>query len=187
MVIHNFWAVDETGYYTRCWSWRKTDGRGLSMDENWPAGDSMVINPDMSVGRIPPHDITTAISVASRTFKNAYFWKCVIVYWKATRKKNYEFVSKDKIELHLFQQYFTPHTPPLKQGQTETTLGPDLLSTRIIRSTIPFRKCFKSCSPMSDLVTHYGPQATTRFTCLVLVPLEQETSKSECRKKRREN
>ena len=59
--------------------------------------------------------------------------------------------------------------------------SPDLPGTRIARSTIPFRKCFKSCSPMSDLATHYGPQATTRFTCLVLIPLEHEPSKSECR------
>jgi hypothetical protein len=42
-------------------------------------------------------------------------------------------ISKAKIELHLFQQYFTPHTPLLKQGESETTLGPDLPSTRIIR------------------------------------------------------
>jgi len=98
-----------------------------------------------------------------------------------TRKNNYELVSKAKIELHLFQQYFTPHTPPLKQCDSETTLSPDLSSTRIIRSTVPFRKCFKSCSLVSDLVTRYGPQATTRFTCLVLVPFEHEPSKSECR------
>jgi hypothetical protein len=39
----------------------------------------------------------------------------------------------------------------------------------------------KSCSPMSDLVTRYGPQATRRSTCLVLVPFEHEPSKSECR------
>jgi len=84
--------------------------------------------------------------------------------------------EKAKTELHLFQQYFTPHTPPLKQDESETTLGPDLLSTRIILSTIHFRKCFKSCSSMSDLVTRYGPQAT-RFTCLVLVPFEHEPSK----------
>jgi len=88
---------------------------------------------------------------------------------------------KAKIELHLFQQYFTPHTPPLKQGESETTLSPDLPSTRIIRSTIPFRKCFKSCSPVSDFVTRYGPQATTKFTCLVLVPFKHEPSKPECR------
>ena len=114
----------------------------------------MAINPYMSVGRIPLYDITTIISVASKTFKNAYFFfKYVIVYWMATRKKSYELVSKAKIELRLFQQFFTPHTPPLKQGESETTLNPELSSTRIIRSTIPFRKCFKSCSPMSDLVT----------------------------------
>jgi hypothetical protein len=39
--------------------------------------------------------------------------------------KNYELAAKAKIELHLFQQYFTPHTPPLKQGVSETTLSPD--------------------------------------------------------------
>jgi hypothetical protein len=138
----------------------------------------MVINLYMSVGRIPLHDIITIIS---KTFKNARFLKCVIVYWKAIRKKNYELVSKAKIELHLFQQHFTPHTPPLEQGQSETTPSPDLSSTRIKRSTVPFRKCFKSYSPMSDLVTRYGPQATARFTCPVLVPFENEPSKSECR------
>jgi len=67
-------------------------------------------------------------------------------------KNIYELVSKAKIELYLFQQYFTPHTPLLKQGKSETTLSPDLPSTCIICSTIPFCTCFKSCSPMSDLV-----------------------------------
>jgi len=81
----------------------------------------------------------------------------------ATRMENYELVSKAKIELHLFQQFFTPHTPPVKQGESETTLSPDFPSTRITRSTIPFRKCFKSCSPVSDLVTRYDSQTTTRF------------------------
>jgi hypothetical protein len=51
----------------------KTEGRGLSVDENRPTGDNMVINPYMSVGRIPLNDITTLISVASKTFKNAHF------------------------------------------------------------------------------------------------------------------
>jgi len=50
------------------------------MNENWPAGDNMVINPYMSVAQIPLHDITTILSVASKTFKNAHFWKYVIVY-----------------------------------------------------------------------------------------------------------
>jgi len=79
---------------------------------------------------------------------------------------------KAKIELHLFQQYFPPLTPPLKQVESETILSPDLPSTRIMCSTIPFRKCFKSCSPMSDLVTRYVPQAT-RVTCLLLVPFKK--------------
>jgi hypothetical protein len=94
--------------------------------------------------------------------------------------KNYELVSKTKTELHLFQQYFTPRILPLNQGDSETTLSPDHPSTRIIRSTIPFRKCFKSRSPMSDLVTYYGRQATMRYAYLVLVPFEQEPSKSQC-------
>ena len=166
----NFWAVDQKGYYTCCWSWMKTEGRGLSVDENWPTGNNMVINPYMSVDRIPLHDITTIISVTSKTFNNAHFLKCVIVYWMATRKKSYELVSKAKIYLYLFQQFFTPHTPPLKQGESETTLSPDLPSTRIIRSTIPFRKCFKWCGPMSYLVTCYGLQAT-RFTMPSFSPI----------------
>jgi hypothetical protein len=48
--------------------------------------------------------------------------------------KNYELLPKAKIQLHLFQQFFTPHSPPLKQGESETTLNPDFPSIR--RSTI---------------------------------------------------
>jgi len=33
----------------------------------------MVINPYMSVGQIPLHNLTTIISLASKTFKNAHF------------------------------------------------------------------------------------------------------------------
>jgi hypothetical protein len=84
---------------------------------------------------------------------------------------------KAKIKLHLFQQYFTPHTPPLKQGESKTTLSPDLPSTHIIRSTIPFRKCFKSSSPMSDLVTRYSPQATTRFNMPSFSPIQTRNLK----------
>jgi len=51
----------------------KTGSWGLSMDENSPAGDNMIINPYMSVGQIPLNDITTIISVATKTFKNAHF------------------------------------------------------------------------------------------------------------------
>jgi hypothetical protein len=36
---------------------------------------------------------------------------------------NYELVSKAKIELHLSQHFFTPHSPPLKQGKSETKLS----------------------------------------------------------------
>jgi len=79
MIIHNFWAMDQKGYYAFCCLWMEMEGRGLSMDENWPAGDNMVINPHVSVGRIHLHDITTTISAASKAFQNAHFWKCVIV------------------------------------------------------------------------------------------------------------
>jgi hypothetical protein len=84
--------------------------------------------------------------------------------------KNYELVSKAKIELNLFQQFFTPHTSLLKQGKSEITLSPDLPSTRIIRYTIPFHKYFKSCGPMSDLMTSYGPQAMS-FTMPSFSPI----------------
>ena len=85
-----------------------------------------------------------------------------------------------KLKLNCTCTTSTSLPQPLKKGESETTLGPDLPSTRIISSTIPFRKCFKSCSPMSDLMTCYGPQATTKFTCLVLVPFEHGPSKPEC-------
>jgi hypothetical protein len=44
ILNHNFWAADQKGYYTCCWSWMKMEGRGLPIDKNWPAGDSMPIN-----------------------------------------------------------------------------------------------------------------------------------------------
>jgi len=50
------------------------------MGENSPVGDNTVIIPYMSVGRIPLHEITSKISVASKTFKNGHFLKCVIIY-----------------------------------------------------------------------------------------------------------
>ena len=49
-------------------------------NENWRGGYNVVIIPYMIVGRIPFHDVTTLISVASKAFKNEHFWKCVIVY-----------------------------------------------------------------------------------------------------------
>ena len=52
--------------------------------------------------------------------------------------------------------------------------------TPTTRSKIPIHKYPKSCSPVSDLVTRYDPQAPTRFTCLVWVPFEHEPSRSEC-------
>jgi hypothetical protein len=51
----------------------ETDGRGLSMDENKPAGDSMVINHYMSVGLFSLNDLTTIIRVASNTLKTQIF------------------------------------------------------------------------------------------------------------------
>ena len=47
--------------------------------------------------------------------------------------KEEEPVSKAKNEIHLIQHYLTPNTPPLKQDESETTLGPDHPSTRILR------------------------------------------------------
>jgi hypothetical protein len=175
MVIINVLSVDQKWYYTCWWSWMKTDGREFSMVENWPAGNNMVINPYMSEFRIILHDITTIIIVASKPFKNAHF-ESGLSTRRPPGRRIMNLVRKKKIELHLFQQYFTPHTPPLKQGESETTLSPYLPGTPTIRSTIPFSKCFKSCSPMSDFVNRYGPPAKTRLTCLVLFPFEHEPS-----------
>ena len=52
MLIHKFWGMDQKGNYRCCWSWMKTNMtffllkvRGLPIEENWPAPDSMVTNP----------------------------------------------------------------------------------------------------------------------------------------------
>jgi hypothetical protein len=44
MLNNNFQAVDKEGYNTYCCSLIKIEGRGLSVDENWPTSDNMVIN-----------------------------------------------------------------------------------------------------------------------------------------------
>ena len=49
------------------------EGRGLSMDKNWPVVDNMDLY--VSVGQIPLHHITTIISVASKSFKKGTFLK----------------------------------------------------------------------------------------------------------------
>jgi hypothetical protein len=167
--------------YTWCWSWMKMEVRGLSMDENWPVGDNMVINPYMSVGWIPLHDITTIISVARKTFKSALFLNVLLFTRRPHQRRIMNLFRKLKLSCTCSNSTSLSHTPPLKHGKSETTLSPDLPSTRIIGSTIPFHKCFKLCSPMSDLMTRYRPQATMRFTCLVLVPFKHKPSKSECR------
>jgi len=76
-------------------------------------------------------------------------------------EENYELVLKAKIRAApLPTVLHSPHPTP----ETRSRYLP---STPIISSTIPLCKCFKSYSPMSDLKTNYGPQAQTRFTCLV--------------------
>jgi hypothetical protein len=181
MVFHNFWAVDHKGYYTCCWSWMKTDGRGLSMDENWLAGDNMVINRYMSVGWIPLHDITTIISVASKTFKNAHFFKmsyCTLEdhteeeLWACFESWNW--AAPVPTVLH------SPHpTPETRREWNHPQSRPPQHTHHTLNNS--FQQMFQIVQPMSDLVTCYGPQATTRFTCLVLVPFEHKPYKSECR------
>jgi hypothetical protein len=138
----------------------------------------MVINPYMSLGQIPLRNITTIISVANKTFKNAHFLNVLLSTRRPHGGRIMNLFQKLKLSCTCSDGTSLPHTPPLKQGDSETTLSPDPPSTRIIHSTIPFHKYFKLCGPMSVLVTSYRLQATTRFTCLVLVPFEHEPSKS---------
>ena len=171
MIIHSFWAVDQKGYNPCWWSWMKTEGRGLSTDENWHTGDNMAINPYMNVGWIPLHDITTIICVASKTFKIAHFENVLLSTRRPQGWRIMNLFRKLNLSCTFSNSSSLPISQPLKQGESETTLSPDFPSTRIIRSTIPFRKYFKSCSPMSDLVTRYDPQATTGFTMPSVSPI----------------
>ena len=161
----------------------KTDGKGLSTDENWPVGDNMVINPYMSEGRVPLHGITTITtitSVPSETFKNAVLKMCYCLLEGHTEEELWTCFESSNwaapVPKVLHSQHLTPQTT--RQWNHPQSRPPQHTH---IRSTVPFRKCFKSCSPMSDIVTRYGPQATTRFTCIVLVQFEHEPSKTECR------
>jgi len=122
--------------------------------------------------------ITTIISVASKTFKSAHVLKCVIVY-KATQKNNYELVSKAKIELHLFQQYFTPHTPHLNKARVKPPFVQTSAHASCAQQFLSVNVSNRAAQ--CAVVTRYSPQATTKFACLVLVPFEHEPSRSECR------
>jgi len=59
-----------------------------------------------------------------------------------TKKKIMNFFWKLKLELHIFQQYFTPPPHPWNKARANPPWVP---STPIIlaRSTIPFNKCFQ--------------------------------------------
>ena len=112
MVIHNSWAVDQKGDYTCCWSWMKTEGSGLSMDENWPAGDNMVINHYMSVGRIPLHDLSTIISVGRKTFKTHVF-KNVLLYSRRPHGRRIMNLSRKlKVSCTCSNSTLLPHPTP---------------------------------------------------------------------------
>jgi len=124
--------------------------------------------------------LITIIRLASKTSKTHIFENVLL----STRRPHGRIIMNvfRKLKLsctcHNSTSISTPQS--LKQGESETTLGPDLHSTFIIRSTIPFRKCFKSWSRMSDHVTRYGLHETMIYTYLVMVPFEHDPSKSEC-------
>jgi hypothetical protein len=159
MIIHNFWAVDQTGYYTCSWSWMKTEGRGLSMNWNWPTSDNMVINPYMNVGRIPLHDITTIISTASRLLKTLILENVLL----STRRPHGRIMNlfwKLKLSYTCFNSTSLPTTHLWNKARVKP---PSVQTSPAQTSYAPFCKCFKSCSPMSGLVTRYGPQATNEI------------------------
>jgi hypothetical protein len=70
----------------------------------------------MSVGWIPLHDITI---IASKTFKNAHFWKCVFVNLKAIQKKNYERVLKLKVSWTCSNSTSLPISHPWNKARVK--------------------------------------------------------------------
>jgi hypothetical protein len=166
--------VDQKGYNTCWWSWVKTEGRGLSVDENWHTGDNM------SVGRIPLHDITTIISVASKTFKNAHLWKCVIVYEKATRMKNNKLVSKAKLSYTCSNSTSLPIPHHWNKARVNTpsvqTFPAHTYAQQFLSANVSNRpaQCQISWPATARKQQRDSP-------CLVLVPFKHEPSKSECR------
>ena len=72
------------------------------------------------------------------------FFKNVLLSTKRPHeRKIMNLFRKLKLDLHIFQLYFTPPTPSLKQSDSKTTLGP-YTPNIFARSTIPFSKCFQS-------------------------------------------
>jgi len=93
---------------------------------------------------------------------------------------------KLKSEFSLFQQFFTPPTLPLKQDESKTNLGPDTSQAHpsYPQQFLSVNVSNRAAQCQTNIVTHYGPQAPTRFTCHVEVQFEHEPSKSECRLKK---
>jgi hypothetical protein len=91
-------------------------------------------------------------------------------------EEHYKLVLEVKIELHLFQQYFTSPTRPLKQEESKTTLGPDtspahasyaqqFLSVKVSNRAAQFQTS-------RDLL---WPASTNKFHVPCLIPIQTQT------------
>jgi len=88
-----------------------------------------------------------------------------------------------KLDLHLFQQYFTPSKPPLKQDGCKAILGPynSQAHTSYVQQFLSVNVSNRQPNVGEISWPPHGPQAPTRFTCLAEVQFDHEASKSECR------
>jgi hypothetical protein len=96
---------------------------------------------------------------------------------------------KLKSEFHLFQQYFTPLIPLLKQDESKTNLGPDTSQAHpsYTQQFLSVNVSNLAGQCQTDIVTRYGPQAPTRFNARLKSNSNTNTLNQNVGKQRKNN
>jgi hypothetical protein len=157
----------------------ETEGRGLSVDENWPTSANMVINPYVSVGRIPLQDITTIFSV--RLLKKHIFENVLLSTGWPHGRKFMNLFQKLKLSYTCSNSTSLPITHPWNKARVK----PPSVQTSPTHAS--YAQQFLSVNDSNRAAQCQISWPTTArkqqrdSQCLVLVPFEHETSKSEWR------
>jgi hypothetical protein len=159
----------------------KTEGRELSVDENWPTGNEMIINTYMSVDPIPLYDVTTIISVASKTLKKHIFENVLFSTRRPHGWRIMNLFRKLKLCCASSNSFSLPITHPwnkarVKPPSVQTSPAHKSYAQQFLSVNVSNRaaQCQISWPATARKQQRDSP-------CLVLVPLEHKTSKSECR------
>jgi hypothetical protein len=158
----------------------KTEGRGLSMDDNWPTSDNMVINLYMSVGRIPLHDITTIISVANKSFKNTLFKNVLLSPRRPHGWRSMNLIRKLKLSYTCSNSSSFPIPHPWNKAWVKppsVQISPAHASYAQQHLSVNVLNHATQCQISRPATAHKQQRDSP---CLLLDSFKHENSKSEC-------